>query len=372
SFFDGVNSDDALNYREYCTAAGWDYICQWEKFQVFSSLKSEEERTPIHTDESIKFKTIMKASLKYISLYLITALMIFFTQMINIVWHVNPYTFSSNFSLMAVVISFVYLSISIINFIYFLVYFIKGKKAIATSGEVEYPHYKTVKVKRTVELVDIIISIGIIVFLMISQEAYISIVVILTILYCVINYLVMKKVSKCNYSKGKKRAINIGTLVVTLIIFYLGIVNSIFSSPLHNDESLNNSSKVLLSLSDFGYEGGEVRMNTYKESVLASYNYYSEENGDVVIHYDVFKGNYSWVSDYYSSKEFKKNYEWDVEYYELDTSMYEDYKVYKNEHGHMYIMVSSNQFVEFSTYELDIKDEEVIKIIYEKLFKVQK
>lgn len=36
SIFDRKNSDKALEYREYCQTAGWNYICQKGKIQIYS------------------------------------------------------------------------------------------------------------------------------------------------------------------------------------------------------------------------------------------------------------------------------------------------------------------------------------------------
>ena len=35
SAIDPRNSEKALDYREYCEAAGWEYVCQQDKIQVF-------------------------------------------------------------------------------------------------------------------------------------------------------------------------------------------------------------------------------------------------------------------------------------------------------------------------------------------------
>jgi len=35
SIFDPKDSDVALEYREYCKAAGWNYVCQKGKIQIF-------------------------------------------------------------------------------------------------------------------------------------------------------------------------------------------------------------------------------------------------------------------------------------------------------------------------------------------------
>ncbi len=60
SIFDRKDSNAALEYREYCQSAGWDFICQRGSIQVFCS-KSNYKTIPIHTDKTEKFKSIFKA-----------------------------------------------------------------------------------------------------------------------------------------------------------------------------------------------------------------------------------------------------------------------------------------------------------------------
>lgn len=63
SIFHHKDSDEALEYREYCKTAGCNYICQIGKTQIFYSQK-DIETISIHTDEDEKFKSVLKASLQ--------------------------------------------------------------------------------------------------------------------------------------------------------------------------------------------------------------------------------------------------------------------------------------------------------------------
>ena len=59
SIFDHKDSDVALEYREYCQAAGWNYVCQEGKIQIFYT-EGDKEIISIHTDEDEKFKAVFK------------------------------------------------------------------------------------------------------------------------------------------------------------------------------------------------------------------------------------------------------------------------------------------------------------------------
>lgn len=75
SVFDHNDSDMALEYREYCKAAGWTYICEDGGTQIFYT-DSDNEIISIHTDEEEKFKVVYKSSMK--NIYVQMILMILF------------------------------------------------------------------------------------------------------------------------------------------------------------------------------------------------------------------------------------------------------------------------------------------------------
>ncbi|MBZ9689572.1 DUF2812 domain-containing protein [Clostridium estertheticum] len=57
------DSDVALEYREYCEAAGWTYICEDGSTQIFYT-EGDKQIISIHTDEEEKFKAVFKSSMK--------------------------------------------------------------------------------------------------------------------------------------------------------------------------------------------------------------------------------------------------------------------------------------------------------------------
>ncbi len=79
SFFDGKDCSTALEFREYCKEAGWDFICESDKIQIYCS-ESKEDNIPIHTDENEKYDSVFKASLKYVLLNIFIISLVLFTQ----------------------------------------------------------------------------------------------------------------------------------------------------------------------------------------------------------------------------------------------------------------------------------------------------
>ena len=77
SSYDPDDSEDALDYREYCEAAGWKYVCQDKKIQVFYT-EDYNSTIDIQTDEGEKFKSVVKASMKNVFSYILTVIIFSF------------------------------------------------------------------------------------------------------------------------------------------------------------------------------------------------------------------------------------------------------------------------------------------------------
>jgi len=77
SIYDRRDSDVALEYREYCQTAGWNYVCQKGKIQIFYT-EEDNKTISIHTDEQEKFKSVFKASLYYVGSQLLLTLLFIF------------------------------------------------------------------------------------------------------------------------------------------------------------------------------------------------------------------------------------------------------------------------------------------------------
>ena len=104
SIFDHKDSDVALEYREYCQAAGWNYICQKGKIQIFYT-EDDKKIISIHTDEEEKFKSVFKASLYNVESIFFNILFIFNLYM-QLFMGSTDFTLASNLGILSTVVMF--------------------------------------------------------------------------------------------------------------------------------------------------------------------------------------------------------------------------------------------------------------------------
>lgn len=158
TFFDGKNTDEALDYREYCSAAGWNFVCQKGKIQVYSS-EEEIEKIAIQTDEKEKFKCIFKASLKYQIINLLLTIMLLATQL-NSLFLLPNMALSSNSNLLIIIMSGIWFIQEVVSTINLVIWIIKSKNELnknkKVSNCISKTKYETKKKRKTnVEIEDI-------------------------------------------------------------------------------------------------------------------------------------------------------------------------------------------------------------------------
>lgn len=371
SFFDGKNSDSALEYREYCKAAGWDFICEREKIQVYCS-ESETDRVPIHTDEKEKFNCIFKASLKYVLLSLFTVIIVFFTQCMMIIGSYDARFLANNLQLLSLCIMSIFTIHEIIRFVNFINWMVKGRKSLKREGEVSYDYFKVVKIKRIICKLMLIICLVYIVSIAIMGEIFTLKISAVIFLMAGATSILMNFVSKTKYKK--KRKINIISYVV-IIIFTIIIINGlIFNEVFFNHMGRDNKIKkdnYILNLKDFNDEAAEKGSLYTNEnnSFLASTLFYSNKGKNVDLGYELFQSKYEWAVKY----DFNNIMNWmkkiNIKYIEKETDLPEDIKVYMNEKGHKYLMVSSNKLIEINSWDKNLSEGELLNKVYEKVFK---
>lgn len=62
TLFTPQSSDEAEEYRRFCEEAGWNFVCGFNKMQIFSAKRSDDP-TPIQTEEQIQYKVLEKSVL---------------------------------------------------------------------------------------------------------------------------------------------------------------------------------------------------------------------------------------------------------------------------------------------------------------------
>lgn len=367
SFFDGKNSDNALEYREYCVAAGWQFVCEWEKFQVFSCAQ-DIEKVPIHTDEKEKFKSILKASLYYISASLIMVICFGIMAYIATIGSFNANFLASNTSLMMLIMQLSFISIELMGVISFVLWIAKGTISLKKGDEVSYNHFKFIKIKRVINNLIFFIAIFILLCLLFEGQTSVLGIVGSILIMIGIFILLMKYVSKTNYKATKKRTINIG-IYILMTISTLVIMNLFIFRGISFYENSDDKIDFKLTLEDFGDTTKDEGYTSVDESIIARTIEYQPDGEKYNLGYELFESEYEWANKYQFNKMIKANKEMEIEYIEKDTNLPSNIKVLRNENGHIYLMASPDKVVEFFDWDEVLDEEVVINTVYENLFK---
>lgn len=152
-------------YREYCEASGWKYICETDKYLIFSS--EEKNITPIHTDEEVVLKNVRKSMLVnsftfLCGLYLIGS-NVYDAFVPN--WGNNIESYGDGY-LLLIMVSVIFLILPITDMIRTGLWYFKSSKCIKQKEDVKYPTLKEFKIKMAYfDLVLITLSIVIIILI---------------------------------------------------------------------------------------------------------------------------------------------------------------------------------------------------------------
>lgn len=366
SFFDGKDTDKALEYREYCKEAGWNFVCESDKIQIYSS-ELEHIKIDIHTDETEKFNTISKASLKYVSLNLITILILLYSQYIGTVGNYNGHFLASSLSLSSLIFVSLLSIHEIIGLVTFLGFFIKGKISLKKEEKINYNFKGLVLFKRLIYKLAIIVTIITLIYLSIESDIFVlKLMIVMISLIFIFNYII-------NFIKNKNYKNKIIVITATYLMLTILMIFAITNILFINIGSINGNEKsideVALNLEDFNDINKEdSEYFSVDKSPIAKYIFYSNEGNKIYLSYDLFESKYKWPVKYNFNKEINFSKEFGVSYIEKETNLPKDIKVYVNEERFKYIIVSENKMIEI--YEADsVSEDELINIVYEKVFK---
>lgn len=368
SFLDGKNSEKALEYREYCKEAGWNFVCESDKIQIYSS-EENMERIEIHTDEREKFKIIKKASFKYILLKILTVITLLYGQYIITIGSIDGHFLASQLSLGSLLFIIIFAIHEIIRLITFIIFAVNGKKSLGIGRKINYNFKRSVKIKQIISIIGfLILALMIIVYGFKSDIDLLKILIIFLIFAIILEY-VISFVKNRNY-KNRKIIIPLIYLILPVIIAIV-MMTTIFSNAILDSNNKKEISKkdFYLTLEDFNDSSKDDNLY-YREdkSPIASYLFYSVAGKKNYLSYDIFESDYKWVVKYNFNKRINFVREIGIDYIEKETNLPKDIKVFMNERGDKYIFISDYKMVEISTLE-EISEDELISVVYEKLFK---
>ncbi|MCJ7688765.1 MAG: DUF2812 domain-containing protein [Clostridiaceae bacterium] len=240
SIFDHKDSDVALEYREYCKAAGWNYVCQIGKIQIFYT-EADKKTISIHTDEEEKFKSVFKASLYSMGSQFIITIMFMFNLYMQLFIADTGLALATNMGVFATVGMGSVILINSIGFIRFLIWVIKVRAKLRKGKGMNYSNYKQVRKKNilrnTYGTIILIIFLKFLIFDNFDTKGFNINFLIIMFIPIIIMISVRGFIDKKRYSKNINRGITISSVIVsTYVVLMLVVSTTLLGSEDLQDE----------------------------------------------------------------------------------------------------------------------------------------
>ena len=350
SIMDTNPEEATLEYMEYCQACGWKHLYSNGKMQVFYS---EEDAPPLHTDEEIKFKYLVKNAL------LLYGIQWFIVPLIYLFSCVFPYvskifgsgehsafqyamTAANCATFFMPLAGILFILYNIASLIRFLIFYIKNRKWVKTGKPIEFYSYRNAK-RFGIFSVNCLLVIMLIVILGFSNQWQLTVIMALGI--AVILGVVLAAV-KFLQSQYANRALNIiisiaagvigsGAMIV-IIIFGVLIMTWGESETVEVNGVLYSysSDDIPVTLEELGIDSSEYNFlyeEKYKDDYqspwakyISYWNAYvaMDEEEDSEMPYfkvDIFESHVSKLTEGYREK-WLQNTKYDIEFLSQETA----------------------------------------------------
>ncbi|WP_243156510.1 DUF2812 domain-containing protein [Clostridium sp. C8-1-8] len=364
SDFDHKDTDVALEYRDYCVAAGWKYVCQRGKIQVFYSEEGADT-VPIHTEGKEKFKSILKASITSVIAQLIFMFLFVFNIYIQLFEDIEA-ALSNSYTLVFIAVMVIFAIVTSMELIDFFFWLVKNIRYLKQNKNIRYSNFKRIRIKNLVKGLAALLLIfslalegGKTVGQGVSLVGLMFIPIIISIALAIV-------INKKHYSRTTNIILYVGGAIIGMFLLVHGIGNGVISQIDSND--LNKASdKVTLSLIDFGYKD-KSPYSSFKKSIIAEKLEYSSSDGESHLMYTVFKSRYPVAIKLDESmilERLRRN--------NLGVNLYKsklpnNITVYHDDKKRNYILVSDNEIVNITKGFNNISEDEILASFYNKFF----
>ena len=370
SYFDPNDSNDALNYREYCEAAGWKYLCQDKKIQVFYA-EDYNSTIDIHTDENEKFKAVFNASIFEVIMQIFLVIVMGFNFYMQVFALDSTYLLTSNVSLVSSLIIGAFVIISTTRTINFFIWVIKARKKLKKNRFMPYNNYKQLKRKNIFTLAWIFIILTtfcVMTFLENRGDMKSGVIIAAVIIPVVLLVGIQCFIKSRKYSKELNIALTIGSIVFYLYLFGTLMTVVIIGGVSRMNESKSSYSNINLRITDLGYEEKKNPKTEYSSSIIAEkIEYFYYEDDGVGFNYDVLKSNNSWVIKFHENRLLNRLRRYGEDLKQTNTDLPSDVKAYSDESKKSYILVSKDKVININKNFEDMNENEFLDIVYEKL-----
>lgn len=367
SSFDYPDKAEVVEYRNLCIDAGWDFVDSSQKFQVFSSPKGKS-LPPIQTDDRIK-QSIVNKSLIF-ELIILTICLGFFIRYAKDVFPLNYRSLHSNIILALMIIAPIMIIPTVVYIVSNLVWILKAKSAVKKELPLPKSSYKTLRIKTLLLLYPVIFFILSIVLGIILDLQKGNFMGLVSILPVTIGFTVGYIFKKNKNIKKRSKDYNIGLFILVLIITLVAVNMLIFKvAYIGQTKELKEGYKGL-KLIDFNRPYPDVTEFSRGGSILLPkhsnyYEIYFGENG-ISIDTEYYEAKSNKIGKYIFNnmiKEYGERYTINSidEIYDLFDEAY-----FIEERETLRLLTNKEVFVIRTS--LDFEDEEIIRIITDKLY----
>lgn len=366
SFFDGKDCSTALEFREYCKEAGWDFICESDKIQIYCS-ESKEDNIPIHTDENEKYDSVFKASLKYVLLNIFIISLVLFTQYTATIGSYSADFLADDFRMSTVLIICIWAIEEFIGFINFILWAVKGKIKLKKGEPVQYKCNIVNNINLAIDMLMVSAILLYTLYFMACEKNLAGKLLVLILPLIIVIFTIMDFISQSKYTDKKKRTINIISFLVMTFLTILIVTRMVLGDVFYSSET--NEKEYLLTLEDFNDESKDdkERFIIEDEGILASTLLYVDDGKNGDFNYQLFQSEYNWAVDYCFNKNIENVAE-GREYLEMVTDLPSEVKVYKIQEIDRFMIVSSDKIIEFAYDNKSFTEAELLNKVYEEVF----
>jgi uncharacterized membrane protein (DUF485 family) len=371
--YDPNDSDITLEYREYCEAAGWNYVCAKRKIQIFYT-EEVNNTVSIQTDEEEKFKSVFKASLSYIVEAMIFILLLAYNLKLMLFSWDTEFTLATNTGLVSILASVFIILINVTEIISFLFWVIRAKVQLKRNGKMPYNSSKQLKINNLFKSIYTIVLSGTILRYFIidehaSIEANIALLVIF-VLPIVVAVYAERYLNKKIDSKDKRISVIFSGTFLTIYFTFVLLGCIAFKSTVEPGLVEWATEKATLTLEDFGVKAKLVTtplISFDKNFVAERLNYINSLESNNLA-YTVFQSKYPWIIKFDKERHFNLLSKLGMNLIPYKIELPGNVEVYFNEKEKHFLLVSEDKIVNLRQTFNNISSEEFINIVYKELF----
>ncbi|MCF0148332.1 MAG: DUF2812 domain-containing protein [Clostridium sp.] len=356
------DSDVALEYREKLGNKGWNFSCEYNNLQIFYK-ENATEKSYICNKGIREKRLLFKDSLGNIIAKLLLIGLYIYTNYLSIAKGRTLEFLSNNKNLVMSVIFIGVFIVSIIDLLRLI------KFRIRVTYKDENKNIYWIRFKGISFFVILLLAILVFIALLLTSRTENSNLTI-SIMAIIISVLLFSYLLGNKKDNTKKKITISSTFIILITTIF--IINNFFIANIFKNKSMAEKGKeYALGLKDFNDEAitEEDIYIDEESSFIANKIFYTANGKKMKLSYELFESDYEFVVNW----NFNKMMDWfkrqNIYYSEIKTSLPVDVNVYANEKGTNYIVTSKNKLIEIIGVEEESNKEDILYIVYNKVFK---